>query len=447
MEKQYIELYKAHHQLIKQNSAAVINRSRDAAFAKFESLGFPTIKHENYLYTDLKPVFSPDYGLNFRRLSFPVNPYQTFRCDVPEIYSYQFFVVNDGFYPPKEEHNGNLPKGVIICGLKEASEKHPELVAQYYGKLTAPQNDALVAFNETFAQDGFFMYVPENVHMDKPVQLVNIMRSDVDLLANSRNLIIIEKGAKAQLLVCDHAMDDVNFVANRVSEVFVGENAVYENYKLENTHDKTANLATVLIDQKESSDTLMNIITLNNGISRNNIEVAMNGEKCEAELCGMMIGGGQQQIDNHTTIMHNKPNCHSNELFKYVLDDVSKGAFTGRIFVEKDAQQTRAYQLNRNILLSKRAKVRTRPQLEIYADDVKCSHGATIGQIDEQALFYMRTRGISLPEARLLLMYAFAADVIENIRIPSLANRMKMLVEKRMRGELGMHEGCTLCMH
>lgn len=438
MEKQYIELYKAHHQLIKQNSAAIINRSRDAAFAKFESMGFPSTKHENYRYTDLKPMFSLDYGLNFRRLNFPVNPYQTFQCDVPEIYSYQFFVVNDSFYPPKKKHNGSLPEGVIICGLKEASEKYPELVTQYYGKLTAPQNDALITFNEAFAQDGFFMYVPENVHMDKPVQLVNIMRSDVDLLANSRNLIIIEKGAKAQLLVCDHAMDDVNFVANRVSEVFVGENAVYENYKLENTHNKTANLSTVLIDQKESSDTLTNLITLNNGISRNNIEVEMNGEKCEAELCGMMVGGGQQQIDNHTTIKHNKPNCHSNELFKYVLDDVSKGAFTGRIFVEKDAQQTWAYQLNRNILLSKKAKVRTRPQLEIYADDVKCSHGSTTGAIDETALFYLRSRGVSREDATALLVLSFLADAIAEIEDDGLqaeiVARLENWLARRRKG-------------
>ena len=447
MEKQYIELYKANHELIKEHAAPITNVSRDDAMAKFERLGFPTTKHEDYLYTNLKPIFSADYGLNFKRLDFPVDPYKTFQCDVPEIHGYQYFVVNDGFYPPKENANGNLPEGVIICGLKEASERYPELVAQYYGKLTSQKEDALIAFNEAFAQDGFFMYVPQNVQMDKPVQLINIMRSDVDLMANSRNLIIIERGAKAQLLVCEHATDDLHFVANRVSEVFVAENAIYEDYKLENTHSKTFNFATVLIDQQESSDTLTNLITLNNGLTRNNIEIAMNGEDCKTELCGMMVGGNEQQIDNQTMILHNKPNSLSDELFKYILDDKAKGAFTGRIFVEKDAQKTLAYQLNRNILLSKTAKVRSRPQLEIYADDVKCSHGATTGHIDEQALFYMRSRGISLEEARLLLMYAFTADVIDNIRIPTLADRMKFLVEQRLRGELGMHDGCSLCMH
>ncbi|MDD4197918.1 MAG: Fe-S cluster assembly protein SufD [Paludibacter sp.] len=445
MEKQYIDLYKAHHSLIKQHAASVMNASRDASFALFEKLGFPTTKLENYKYTDLKEVLSPDYGLNFKRLDFPVDPYQAFKCDVPGIHSFLYFVVNDAFYPENNQQNVDLPKEVVICSLKEAAEKYPDLVAKYYGHLSTQKQDGLVAFNGVFAQDGFFMYVPKNVQLDRPVQLVNIMRADVDFMANAHNLIIVEEGAKAQLLVCDHTVDDVRFVSNRVTEVFVAENATYEHYKLENTHIKTTNLSTLLIDQQASSNVLGNVITLHNGLTRNNIEIALNGENCETELCGMVIADKKQQVDNFTAVLHNMPNCHSNELFKYVLDDVSKGAFTGRLYVAKDAQKTRAYQTNRNILLNRTAKIRTKPQLEIYADDVKCSHGATIGQLDEQAMFYMRSRGIPYEEARLLLMFAFTADVIDNIRIPALADRMKMLVEKRLRGELSKCEGCTIC--
>ncbi|MDD4427264.1 MAG: Fe-S cluster assembly protein SufD [Paludibacter sp.] len=445
MEKQYIDLYKAHHSLIKQHAASVMNASRDASFALFEKLGFPTTKLENYKYTDLKEVLSPDYGLNFKRLDFPVDPYQAFKCDVPGIHSFLYFVVNDAFYPENNQQNADLPKEVVICSLKEAAEKYPDLVAKYYGRLSTQKQDALVAFNGAFAQDGFFMYVPKNVQLDRPVQLVNIMRADVDFMANAHNLIIVEEGAKAQLLVCDHTVDDVRFVSNRVTEVFVAENATYEHYKLENTHIKTTNLSTLLIDQQASSNVLGNVITLHNGLTRNSIEIALNGENCETELCGMVIADKKQQVDNFTAVLHNVPNCHSNELFKYVLDDVSKGAFTGRLYVAKDAQKTRAYQTNRNILLNRTAKIRTKPQLEIYADDVKCSHGATIGQLDEQAMFYMRSRGIPYEEARLLLMFAFTADVIDNIRIPALADRMKMLVEKRLRGELSKCEGCTIC--
>jgi len=445
MEQQYIDLYKQQHENIKQHSAAVMNESRDVAFALFEQLGFPTPGLENYKYTDLKGPLSIDYGLNLNRVTIPVNPYEVFKCDVPGISSFLFFVVNDAFYPVNEPNNKSLPKGVIIGSLNEIATTHPELLKEYYGKLSTTKNDALVAFNGAFAQDGFFMYVPKEIILDRPVQLVNIMRSDVDFMANSHNVIILEEGAHAQLLVCDHTMDDVHFLSNRVTEVFVGENATYEHYKLENTHVKTTNLSTLLIDQKTSSSVLANVITLHNGVTRNSIEIDLDGEHCETRLCGMVIADKNQQVDNFTYIMHNKPNCSSNELFKYVLDDNSKGGFTGKILVAKDAQKTSAFQINKNILLKKTAKMSTKPQLEIYADDVKCSHGATIGQLDETAKFYMQSRGIPEAEAKLLLMFAFTGDVIDNIRIHALQDRIKLLVEKRLRGELSKCEGCIIC--
>jgi len=445
MEQQYIDLYKQHHKSIKEHSAAVMNKPRDAAFDLFEKLGFPTPKLENYKYSDLKEPLSIDYGLNIKRVTIPVNPYEVFKCDVPGIHSFLYFVVNDAFYPVNEPNNETLPKGVIIGSLKEIAITHPELLKDYYGRLSTTKNDGLVAFNGAFAQDGFFMYVPKGVVLDKPVQLINIMRSDVDLMANSHNLIILEEGAHAQLLVCDHTMDDVRFLSNRVTEVFVGENATYEHYKLENTHVKTTNLSTLLIDQKASSSVLANVITLHNGVTRNSIEIDLDGEHCETRLCGMVIADKNQQVDNFTYIMHNKPNCNSNELFKYVLDDNAKGGFTGKILVAKDAQKTSAFQINKNILLKKTAKMSTKPQLEIYADDVKCSHGATIGQLDETAKFYMQSRGIPEAEAKLLLMFAFTGDVIDNIRIPALQDRIKLLVEKRLRGELSKCEGCIIC--
>lgn len=445
MEKQYIDLYNQYHEQIKQHSAPVINATRDASFALFEQLGFPTSKLENYKYTDIAEPLSADYGLNINRLHVPVNPYEVFKCDVPGIHSYLYFIVNDGFYHVNDERNAELPAGVIISSLKDAALKHPELVEQYYGKMSTTKRDGLVAFNGAFAQDGFFMFVPENVHLDRPVQLVNIMRSDVDFMANSHNLIVLEKGAKAQLLVCDHTMDDVHFVTNRVTEVFVAEKAAYEHYKLENTHIKTTNLSTLLIDQQESSNVLANVLTLHNGITRNTIEIDVDGEHCETTLCGLVVGDKKQTVDNFTSISHNKPNCNSNELFKYVLDDTAKGGFTGKLYVAKDAQKTAAFQTNKNLLLNRSAKMRTKPQLEIYADDVKCSHGATIGQLDQKAMFYMQARGISKQEARLLLMFAFVTDVIDNIRIEALRDRMKMLTEKRLRGELSKCEGCVIC--
>lgn len=443
MEKQYIDLYREFAPAIKRHSAAVLNRRRDEAFALFEELGFPTSRQENYLYTDLTEPLGVDYGLNINRLAIPADPYRAFKCDVPGIQAYLYFVVNDVFTPAR--HATPLPEGVIITSLKEASEQYPDLVERYCGRLADRRRDGVTAFNAAFAQDGFFIYVPDGVVLDKPVQVVNIMRSDVDFMANSRNLVVLGRGAQAKLLVCDHAVDEVRFLANRVTEVFVGEDAVYEHYKLESTHDKNTNLATLLVEQQAGSDVVANVITLHGGMTRNTIEFDLEGEHCETLLCGMAVADEAQRVDNYTSVRHNRPNCHSNELFKYILDDTSLGGFTGRLIVAPDAQKTEAYQTNRNLLLSRAARMRTKPQLEIYADDVKCSHGATIGQLDDEALFYMRSRGISAHEARLLLMAAFTADVTEHIRIPSLQDRIRLLVEKRLRGEGSKCEGCAIC--
>ena len=445
LEKQYIELYNQYHQVIKSNSSDVMNAYRDEAFEQFKSLGFPTNELEKYKYTDLKNALSLDYGLNISRIKFTVNPYEVFKCDVPGISAYLYFVVNDTFYPVERGEKNTLPEGVIIESLKSASEKYPELVKKYYNKQAEKQEDGLVAFNGAFAQDGFFIYVPKNIRLEKPIQIVDILTSGADFMANSHNLVVVEENAKCQILVCDHTEEDVNFFANRITEVFVGENAVYEHYKLENVHNKATNITNLLINQKSSSNVLTNILTLHNGVTRNTIQIDLDGENCETLLCGMALADKNQQIDNHSSIYHNQPHSHSTELFKYVMDDVSKAGFTGMLYVAKDAQKTKAFQTNRNILLSKDAKVRTRPQLEIYADDVKCSHGATIGQLDESAMFYMRQRGIPEKEARLLLMYAFTADIVENIRIDALKDRIKLLVEKRLRGELSKCEGCAIC--
>ena len=439
IEQSYIELYKKYQADLKKPCADVLNAGRDEAFNRFERFGFPTTKDEDYLYTDIGTPFSVDYGLNINRLYVPVE----FRCDVPSINGFVYYVVNDSYYTGRQQIL--LPDGVIICGMNEAAQKYPELVSKYYNRLTDKDNVATVAFNAAFAQDGFFMYVPDGVALPKPVQLVDIMRSDVDFMANSRNLVIVGKGAKVQLLECAHTQDAVQFLSNRVTEVFVEENASFEYYSLENTHNKTTNISSLFVKQAASSNVLINTVTLHNGLTRNNVQVDLDGQGAELLLCGMAIGDKNQQIDNFTLINHNMPHCHSRELYKYVLDDSATGAFAGRIYVAPDAQKTEALMTNKNLCVTPTAKMKTKPQLEIYADDVKCSHGATIGQMDETALFYMRSRGISIVEARMLLKYAFAADVIDNIRIEALKDRIHMLVEKRFRGELSKCAGCIIC--
>ena len=443
-EQQYIDLFLQCEPMISKHSAGVLNTQREAAFAHFRELGFPTRKLEDYKYTDVSEYFAPDYGLNLNRLDIPVNPYEVFKCDVPNMSTSLYFMLNDMFYN-KELPRIPLPEGVILCSLKEAAEKHPELVGKYYGKLADTSKDGVTAFNTTFVQDGLFLFIPKRVVVDKPIQLVNILRSDVNFMVNRRVLIVLEESAQAKLLACDHAMDEVNFLATQVIEVFVGDNAVFDLYELEETHNETIRVSNLYMKQGANSNVLLNGMTLHNGKTRNTTKVTLAGEGAEIHLNGMAIADRQQHVDNNTMIDHAVPRCNSTELFKYVLDEEAVGAFAGLVLVQPDAQHTSSQQTNRNLCVTRKARMYTQPQLEIYADDVKCSHGATVGQLDEKALFYMRSRGIAESEARLLLMFAFVNEVIDTIRLDALKDRLHMLIEKRFRGELNRCQGCAIC--
>lgn len=443
-EQQYIDLFSQCEALICRHSSEVMNAPRAKAFADFERLGFPTTKQEKYKYTDMAKLFAPDYGLNLNRLDIPVNPYEVFKCDVPNMSTSLYFVVNDAFYN-KALPKAQLPEGVLLGSLKDLSKQHPELVQKYYGKLAETSKDGITAFNTAFAQDGFMLYVPKGVVVEKPIQLVNILRADVNFMVNRRLLVVLEEGAQARLLVCDHAMDDVNFLSTQVVEVFAAENSVFDLYELEETHTSTVRISNLYVNQEANSNVLLNGMTLHNGTTRNTTEVTLNGRGAEINLCGMAIADKNEHVDNHTFIDHKVSDCTSNELFKYVLDEQSVGAFAGKVLVREGAQHTSSQQTNRNLCATREARMYTQPQLEIYADDVKCSHGATVGQLDEKALFYMRQRGISLKEARLLLMFAFVNEVIDTIRLDALKDRLHLLVEKRFRGELNKCQGCAIC--
>ena len=444
IEKQYIELYDQYHSLIDSHASPILNALREKAMSDFRVTGFPSPNDEEYKHTNIPDLFAPDYGLNLNRLEIPVNPYEVFRCDVPNLSTLLYFVVNDSFYT-KENPKVKLPEGVLIGSLNEMARSHPDLVQRYYGKQACTQNDGIVALNTAFVQDGFFLYVPKGVIIEKPIQLINILRGDADFMVNRRLLIILEEGAQARLLVCDHTMDKKKFLSSQVTEIYAGKNAVFDYYDIEESSLNTNRITSTFVDQAEKSNVLINGITLHNGTTRNNYRMTFSGEHAEAHLCGMAIADKKQSVDNHTFIDHAVPHCTSNDLFKHVLNDSSTGSFSGRILVREGAQKTSAYQTNRNLCATKEAHMYTKPQLEIYADDVKCSHGATVGQLDENALFYLRSRGIPEAEARMLLMFAFTNDVIENVRMDALKDRLRQLVEKRFRGELDKCAGCNIC--
>ena len=447
-EQQYIELYEQARQMIFNHAPEEMNAVRDEAFEDFKRQGFPSRKVERYKYTDIDKLFAPDYGVNLNRLEIPVDPYQAFRCDVPNLSTSLYFVVNDTFYN-KALPQASLPAGVIIGSLRE----HPEWIEKYYAKLAKTSEDAITALNTMLAQDGMLVYVPKNVKVDRAIQVINILKATPqnaqrvvpDLMVNRRVLIVLEEGAELKMLFCDHAADDKNFLTTQVIEAYVGANASLDLYCLEETHYKNVRLSNVYIDQQRDSRVNHNVITLHNGTTRNKLDLTFSGEGAACGCYGCVIADKQQHVDNNTLITHKVPHCTSNELYKYVLDDKSTGAFAGRVLVEHGAQKTTSQMTNQNLTATKEARMFTQPMLEIYADDVKCAHGSTVGQLNNAALFYMRQRGISLKEAKLLLQNAFINEVIDKMQLEPLRDRLHYLVEKRFRGELNKCDGCKLC--
>lgn len=447
-EQQYIDLYNQARQMIMDHAPESMNAVRDKAFEDFCKQGFPSKKVERYKYTDIQKLFEPDYGVNLNRLQIPVDPYEAFRCDVPNLSTSLYFVINDMFYHD-DKPKGHLPEGVIIGSMRD----YPELVSKYYAKLAKTSEDAVTALNTMLAQDGMLVYVPKNVKVDRAIQVINILKSPrlqegrgkVSLMVNRRVLIILETGAELKMLFCDHAADDRNFLATQVIEAYVGDNASLDLYCLEETHAKNVRVSNVYIDQQANSRVNHNVITLHNGITRNKLDLTFSGEGAECQCYGCVIADKQQHVDNNTLIVHKVPHCTSNELYKYVLDDKATGAFAGRVLVEHGAQKTSSQMTNQNLTATKEARMYTQPMLEIYADDVKCAHGSTVGQLNDAALFYMRQRGISLSEAKLLLQNAFINEVIDKMQLEPLRDRLHYLVEKRFRGELNKCDGCKLC--
>ena len=445
-EQQYIDLFREARQTICDHSSAVMNAVRDEAFRRFSSTGFPSKKVERYKYTDLQPLFAPNYGVNLNRLSIPVNPYDAFKCDVPNLSTSLYFVVNDAFYETQHAVP-KLPDGVIIGSLKDFA------TSDYYNRLAGATHDAVTDLNTMLAQDGLYVYVPKNTKVDRTIQIVNILKAPSlwgraggeALMVNRRVLIILEEGAEIKMLFCDHTADDRPFLTTQVIEAYVGDNASLDLYCLEETHYKNVRVSNVYIDQQTNSRVNHNVITLHNGITRNRLDLTLSGEGAECGCYGCVIADKEQHVDNNTLITHRVPHCTSNELYKYVLGDKSTGAFAGRVLVEHGAQKTTSQMTNQNLTATREARMYTQPMLEIYADDVKCAHGSTVGQLNDAALFYMRQRGISLGEARLLLQNAFINEVIDKMRLEPLRDRLHYLVEKRFRGELSKCAGCRLC--
>jgi Fe-S cluster assembly protein SufD len=438
----YSKLYDENIGKISGISSPYINSFREEAIRKYNELGIPTKKNEAYKYTNLDVFFKHEYSNYFIPVPSDFTKAEEFKCDIKDLDTHGLVLLN-GFYPTLNDKLRQLPSGVWVGSLNEAARKFPELIEKHYGKYADSKTDGLVHLNTAMASDGVFIYVPKGVVLSKPVQVVNLVQSDVDMFNQHRNLIIVEENAEITLIICDHTMSPQKFLTNAVTEVFVGENAHFDIIRVQNEHNNACKITHTFIHQEKNSTASSNNITLHGGLIRNSTYHYLGGEGAQSFSYGLYLADKWQHVDNFVNVEHAVPNCTSNQLFKGVLDDMATGAFNGRIYVAKDAQKTIAYQKNNNILLTDDAKMYTKPQLEIYADDVKCSHGATVGQLDDNALFYLQSRGINKREASLMLMFGFAHEVIQNIKIEPLRERMDNLVMQRLKGELSR---CVSCM-
>ncbi|MBQ7940876.1 MAG: Fe-S cluster assembly protein SufD [Muribaculaceae bacterium] len=444
--KQYIDLFKESRSTIEAHSTEVMNSLRDKAINSLISGKLPAKGDENYEITDLNETYAPDYGVNINRYDFGADTANAFRCDVPNMSTWLYFSFNDTYHSSRTA-SISMPDGVVIGSFNRLAKQYGKLISTYYGKL-APIENTQVALNTLLAQDGLFIYIPKNTSLEKPLQLVNILNATIPVMVNRRILIVLEENAHAKMLACDHTQSqETDFLNTQVIEVYAGKNSSFDFYDLEESGERTHRISSMWVRQEEGSNVLINGITLVNGHTRNDYSIDVVGENAETHLYGMAIAGNEQHIDNHTEINHNVGHCTSNELFKYILEDRSRGAFCGRIKVAPNAPRIEAYQGNRNICMSPEAKMYSKPQLEIYTDDVKCSHGSTIGQLDQDAIFYMQARGISKQEARMLLMQAFMADVISTVRMDSLKDRLRHLVDKRLYGKLALCQQCGSDCH
>ncbi len=420
-----------------QEEPGFIRKARIEAFQKFKEKGFPTLKDEKWRKTNLNRLLDSYYHPVAH--SVIKDSYENDICIVPELKTKNIYLVNGHYAGDFQE----LENGVLLGSIKQAAGKYPELVQKYFNRLTEKSTNPMDYLNTALFTDGFFMYVPENVK-NFNLQISQKLDAPVDALINTRNLVIIEKDAQVNIIQCDDSNEHRSHFATFDSEIFVKENAELNWYKYQNINNLSALFSNSFSEVKEKARFYTNFYQLNGKLLRNEQFADILGKEVEVDHYGLYLVDKTQQFDNVIFISHSSEGSYSNQKFKGILDDSGKGFFNGQILVKKDAQQTNAYQKNDNILLTDKAKISSQPFLEIYADDVSCSHGSTTGQLDNEALFYIRQRGISKRDAQLLQLYAFTGELIEAIKIPELIEPTKDLIKKRLNGELDVCEKCIL---
>lgn len=412
-----------------------IHDIRSEAIKNFESKGFPSKKDEAWKYTSLNSLLKVDFSI-FPKEENTLEYSQVKKYFLHEIDTYKIVFI-DGIYSSYLSETTH--DGVDICLMSSALTKpmYQEVMDTYFNKV-ASKEESLTTLNTAFSREGAYIYIPKSKMPKKPVEIIHFATgNEASLLLQPRNLIVVEENAELQVIERHQSLTQNEVFTNSVTEIFADKNAIVDYYKVQNNNAAASMIDNTYISQKDTSNVSVHTFSFGGKLTRNNLNFYQNGEHINSTMKGVTILGDKQHVDHHTLVHHKQPNCESHQDYKGIYGENSTGVFNGKIIVDKIAQKTNAFQQNNNVLISDKATINTKPQLEIFADDVKCSHGCTIGQLDEDALFYLQTRGIPKKEARALLMYAFANNVLQSVRIPELKKRINKLIAMKLGVRLG----------
>ena len=418
------------------NIDSYVHDIRSEAIKNFESIGFPNKKLENWKYTSLKNLLKNDFIvlpeinnlLEFKDIK---------KYLIDDIDSYKIIFV-DGKY--SSHLSDTTHEGMDICILSAAlsQSKYELLVENYFNKIA--NDDGITSLNTAFSSEGAFIHIPKNKFVDKPIQIIHFSTgNESSLMFQPRNLIIVDENSQVQIIERHQSLSKNKVFTNSVTEIYADKKSIIDYYKIQNDNLQASLIDNTYVDQQRNSSFTMHTFSFGNELVRNNLNISQNDQFIETTIKGVTIIGDKQHVDHNTLINHNKPNCNSHQDYKGIYDDKSTGVFNGQVMVKKVAQKTNAFQSNNNVLLSDQATINAKPQLEIYADDVKCSHGCTVGQLDKNALFYLKSRGIPEKEATALLMYGFANNILESVKIPEIKTRINHIIANKLGVKIGFN--------
>src|SRR6056300_1375569 len=412
-----------------------VHETRASALNVFEEKGFPSKREEAWKYTTIEALIQKDYAL-FPKSEASINVNDVKKYFLYDTDTYKVIFI-DGIYSPFLSNTTHDGLDVSLMSAALTKPKYRELINTYFNKI-APEDDSLTALNTSYAKEGAYIYIPKNIVAEKPIEIIHFSTGkEKALWLQPRNLIVVDQNAQVQIIERHQSLKSHDVVTNAVTEIYAHQDAFVDYYKIQNDLPTASLIDNTYIAQEKNSSVSVHTFSLGGKLIRNNLNFYLNGQHCHSTLKGVTLLQDQQHVDHCTLVHHASPNCESHQDYKGIFSQGSRGVFNGKIYVDQLAQKTNAFQQNNNLLLDDQATVNTKPQLEIFADDVKCSHGCTVGQLDEEALFYLQSRGIPKKEAKALMTYAFANNVLESVELPILKKRINKLIAEKLGVNLG----------